>query len=87
MDKGESETFLNGQNVELTIRGFDVSENVSLISQFKEVRDKLVVLQKAIGSANNVVMDGRDIGTKVFPDAIPPVKPTIIILSNSYIKK
>ena len=69
LSKGESETFLNGKNVEFIIRGFDVSENVSLISQVKEVREKLVVLQKAIGSAKNVVMDGRDIGTKVFPDA------------------
>jgi len=65
----KSETFLNNENVEHLIRGFDVSQNVSIVSQVKEVRDKLIFLQKKIGKKNNVVMDGRDIGTKVFPNA------------------
>ena len=65
----KSETILNGHNVESFIRSIEVSEHVSIIAQVKEVRDKLVCLQKEIGKLKNVVMDGRDIGTKVFPDA------------------
>jgi len=65
----KSETFLNNENVEDLIRGIDVSENVSNIAKIKEVRSKLVSLQKKMGLNKNVVMDGRDIGTKVFPDA------------------
>ena len=65
----KSETILNGENVEALIRGIEVSDNVSIISQIKEVRDKLIGLQQEIGKSKNVVMDGRDIGTKVFPDA------------------
>ena len=64
-----SETILNGENVEEEIRGLSVSENVSIISKIKEVRDKLVILQQEMGENKNVVMDGRDIGTKVFPNA------------------
>ena len=64
-----SETILNGENVEEEIRCLSVSENVSIISKIKEVRDKLVILQQEMGENKNVVMDGRDIGTKVFPDA------------------
>ncbi|MEC7646699.1 MAG: (d)CMP kinase [Bacteroidota bacterium] len=67
--KKESETILNGENVEGLIRGIEVSDNVSIISQVKEVREKLISLQREIGKHKNVVMDGRDIGTKVFPDA------------------
>jgi cytidylate kinase len=65
----KSETFLNNENVESIIRGSEVSNNVSIIAQIKDVREKLILLQKAIGKSKNVVMDGRDIGTKVFPDA------------------
>ena len=65
----QSETFLNDENVENLIRGMEVSENVSIVAQIKEVRDKLIAIQQEIGKAKNVVMDGRDIGTKVFPDA------------------
>ena len=64
-----SETILNGKNVEQIIRGFNVSDNVSVVAQIQQVRDKLITLQQEIGSDKNVVMDGRDIGTKVFPDA------------------
>ena len=64
-----SETILNGRNVELAIREHRVSLLVSVVSQIKEVRDKLVVLQRKIGEDKAVVMDGRDIGTKVFPNA------------------
>ena len=64
-----SETFLNNENVERLIRGFEVSDNVSIIAQIQIVREKLIVLQKEIGKQGNVVMDGRDIGSKVFPNA------------------
>ena len=64
-----SETILNGKNVEQIIRGFIVSDNVSVVAQIKQVREKLITLQQEIGRQGNVVMDGRDIGTKVFPDA------------------
>ena len=64
-----SETILNGKNVEQIIRGFKVSDNVSVVAQIQQVRKKLITLQQEIGRQGNVVMDGRDIGTKVFPDA------------------
>lgn len=67
--KGESETILNGKNVESAIREHRVSSLVSIVSQIKAVRDKLVILQRKIGEDKAVVMDGRDIGTKVFPNA------------------
>ncbi len=68
-DLRKSETLLNNENVENIIRGYEVSDNVSIISQIQIVREKLVLLQKEIGKKGNVVMDGRDIGTVVFPDA------------------
>ena len=64
-----SEILLNGNNVENLIRDKDVSNYVSKISQIKQVRSKLISLQKEISSQKNVVMDGRDIGTKVIPNA------------------
>ena len=64
-----SETILNGENVEQIIRGFEVSDNVSIVAQIQQVREKLIASQQEIGREANVVMDGRDIGTKVFPDA------------------
>ncbi|MBC8265915.1 MAG: (d)CMP kinase [Flavobacteriales bacterium] len=66
---GKSETILNRKNVESEIRKHEVSSFVSIVSQIKEVREKLVVLQREIGKKKGVVMDGRDIGTKVFPNA------------------
>lgn len=64
-----SETYLNGENVEKEIRTMQVAERVSKISTIKEVREKMVALQREMGKHKGVVMDGRDIGTKVFPDA------------------
>ena len=64
-----SEILLNGNNVENLIRDNDVSNYVSKISQIEQVRSKLISLQKEISSQKNVVMDGRDIGTKVMPSA------------------
>jgi CMP/dCMP kinase len=68
-DIGECETFLNSANVEREIRGIEVSAHVSRISQIPEVRSRMVELQRQIGVFKGVVMDGRDIGTVVFPDA------------------
>jgi CMP/dCMP kinase len=63
------ETFLNSENVENEVRGIGVSEFVSRISQIYEVRARMVELQRSIGINKGIVMDGRDIGTVVFPDA------------------
>jgi len=65
----EYETFLNSENVEKEIRSMEVSSHVSRISQIHQVRTRLVELQREIGSNRGIVMDGRDIGTVVFPEA------------------
>ena len=67
--KGYGEVTLNGENVEEEIRSLTISKIVTKISGIKEVREKLLVIQKKIGSDKGVVLDGRDIGTVVFPDA------------------
>ncbi|MEI9920770.1 MAG: (d)CMP kinase [Bacteroidota bacterium] len=67
--KGVSETFLNGLNVEGSIREMRISENVSQVSTLKAVRTAMVEQQRKLGKHRGVVMDGRDIGTVVFPDA------------------
>ena len=64
-----SETYLNEENVEQEIRQMEVSNNVSKISTIKKVREKMIHLQKEMGKNKGVVMEGRDIGTAVFPDA------------------
>lgn len=69
VDTKKSETILNGENVEQIIRGVEVSDHVSIVAQIQSVREKLIILQQEIGKSGNVVMDGRDIGTIVFPDA------------------
>lgn len=66
---GFAEMYLNGKNVEKQIRGLDVSKYVSPVSEVREVRAKLVSLQQEMGKEKGIVMDGRDIGTVVFPDA------------------
>ncbi|MGB3152733.1 MAG: (d)CMP kinase [Maribacter sp.] len=66
---GFCEMFLNGDNVENEIRTLDVSKYVSRIAEIEQVRYKLVDLQKRMGKEKGIVMDGRDIGTVVFPDA------------------
>jgi cytidylate kinase len=68
-DIAEYETFLNSENVEREIRGVEVTAHVSRISQIPEVRYRMVELQRQIGVFKGIVMDGRDIGTVVFPDA------------------
>lgn len=68
-ETGQSETILNGENVERQIRSMEVSGQVSKVSLVREVRKKMVALQKHMGKEKAVVMEGRDIGTAVFPDA------------------
>ena len=68
-DLNEYETFLNSENVEKEIRSMEVTSYVSRISQIAEVRSRMVELQRQIGISKGIVMDGRDIGTVVFPDA------------------
>ncbi len=64
-----TETWLNGVNVEERIRSVDVASNVSLVSKSRIVRKKLVSMQREMGRDKGIVMDGRDIGTVVFPHA------------------
>ena len=66
---GFAEMYLNGENVEKEIRGIEVSNQVSRVATIEEVRHKLVDMQKEMGKEKGIVMDGRDIGTVVFPDA------------------
>jgi cytidylate kinase len=65
----EQFTFLNGENVTDAIRSTQVTEHVSSIAKIPEVRSFLVAQQKALGQKKGIVMDGRDIGTVVFPNA------------------
>ena len=64
-----SEVLLNNEHVEKEIRMMEVANHVSAVSSIKEVREKMVVLQRQMGKDKGVIMDGRDIGTHVFPDA------------------
>lgn len=68
-DSSKSDMYLNGQNVEKEIRSMHVSRNVSKVSAIKEVREMLVKIQQEMGQHKGIVMDGRDIGTVVFPKA------------------
>lgn len=66
---GKPDTFLNGENVEKDIRSMEVSSHVSPIATLPFVRAALVAQQQRMGAGKGIVMDGRDIGTVVFPDA------------------
>lgn len=68
-DTQKSEVFLNGTNVEDQIRDLTISSKVSLVAQVPQVREKLVEIQQQMGKEKGIVMDGRDIGTVVFPNA------------------
>ena len=68
-ERGASDVYVNGQCVEPRIRSIEVSSAVSRISSIPAVREKLVTMQQQMGRDRGVVMDGRDIGTVVFPDA------------------
>ena len=68
-ETGKSDAYLNGENVEEEIRQLTVSQNVSPVAAIPEVRKKMVSLQQEMGKDKGIVMDGRDIGTVVFPQA------------------
>jgi len=68
-NSGKLEIYLNGENVSKEIRATEVSDNVSFIAKQPEVRERLVVLQRDIAEKQGVIMDGRDIGTVVLPNA------------------
>lgn len=68
-DDGSQNTMLNGADVEQEIRQLSVSNHVSTIAAIPQVRHALVAMQQAMGYSKGIVMDGRDIGTTVFPDA------------------
>lgn len=82
--KNESEVYLNGLNVEAEIREMHVSDNVSQVSAIREVRAALIAQQRKMGKDKGVVMDGRDIGTVVFPDAELKVFMTADIMTRAY---
>ena len=65
----ESHIFLNGQDVSNEIRESKVAEIVSIVAAYKPIREKLVQAQQEMGAKGGIVMDGRDIGSVVFPDA------------------
>ena len=67
--RGASDIYVNGDLAEDKIRSIEVSNCVSGVSSIREVREKLVAMQQQMGRDRGVVMDGRDIGTVVFPDA------------------
>ncbi|WP_026715485.1 (d)CMP kinase [Flavobacterium daejeonense] len=69
VELGFAEMYLNGENVEKQIRTIEVSSFVSKVAEIPEVRAKLVEQQQQMGKNKGIVMDGRDIGTVVFPDA------------------
>lgn len=68
-ETGETQMWLNDRNVEKEIRSLEVSRMVSPVSTLKFVREKLVQIQRHLGEKGGVVLDGRDIGTVVFPNA------------------
>lgn len=68
-DEKNSDIYLNGENIELNIRDLIVAEKVSVVAAIKQVRDFAVAQQQEMGRKKGVVMDGRDIGTIVFPAA------------------
>lgn len=68
-ENGVNKTLLNGRDVSLLIRSMEISESVSLVATLPEVRAKMVEIQRSFGAKGGVVMDGRDIGSVVFPEA------------------
>ena len=68
-EDGKQQLYLNGRNVEQEIRGMQVANSVSRVAAISEVRKKLVEMQRAMGKLGGIVMDGRDIGSVVFPNA------------------
>lgn len=67
--EGEQHIFLNGTDVSAEIRREEVGNNASVVAKYNKVRNKLLQMQREMAAANDVIMDGRDIGTVVLPDA------------------
>jgi CMP/dCMP kinase len=82
-----NETYLNGINVERDIRNMEVSERVSRVSAIPSVRSAMVAQQRKLGTSKRVVMDGRDIGTHVFPDAELKIFMTADLLTRARRRK
>lgn len=82
--QGITETYLNGINTEQEIRSMRVSEWVSQVSALKEVREAMVQAQRKMGKSKGIVMDGRDIGTTVFPQAEVKVFLTADLLVRAF---
>lgn len=82
--KSKTETFLNGLSVEKVIRKMRISDNVSQVSALKEVRKAMVDHQRKLGKERGIVMDGRDIGTVVFPEADLKLFMTADIMVRAY---
>lgn len=68
-EDGELQVYLNGENVSREIRSEQVGNQASVVAQYPKVREKLVSLQRQMAASSDVIMDGRDIGTVVLPDA------------------
>ena len=86
-DTKTNEIYLNGINVERDIRNMEVSERVSQVSAIPSVRKALVAQQRKLGASKRVVMDGRDIGTHVFPDAELKIFMTADLLTRARRRK
>jgi cytidylate kinase len=82
--KSKTETFLNGLSVEKVIRKMRISDNVSQVSALREVRKAMVEHQRRLGKERGIVMDGRDIGTVVFPEADLKLFMTADIMVRAY---
>ena len=68
-ENGEQQIFLKGENVSVEIREEQVGNEASVVASYGKVREKLVALQRSMAASSDVIMDGRDIGTVVLPDA------------------
>lgn len=72
-ENGEQQIFLNGENVSVEIREEQVGNEASVVASYGKVREKLVALQRSMAASSDVIMDGRDIGTNVLPEASPKI--------------
>ena len=90
-ENGEQHIFLNGADVSKEIRKEEVGKNASVVAKYPKVREKLLELQRNLAAANDVIMDGRDIGTVVLPDAqvkivLPNAECKIYLTASSFVR-
>lgn len=81
-EAGEQHIFLNGKDVSKKIRQEEVGKNASVVAKYPKVREKLLELQRNLAATTDVIMDGRDIGTVVLPDA----KCKIFLTASSHVR-